>query len=333
MIAIHNGVGGFHPLWRDYCNTNNIPFKTVDCYANDIVSQIRGCNMLFWHFSQSDQRDIIISKSIVAATHHAGLRIFPDFNTAWHFDDKVAQKYLLEALDIDFVPSYVFVRKQEALQWIENTNFPKVFKLKGGAGSANVKLIHTASQAKKIVHKAFTKGFSPYDGWGNFKDAIIKFRSGKQTFQSLLKSFYRVIFPPMFVKAMGREFGYVYFQDFVPNNTSDYRVIVVENKAFAIRRGVRKNDFRASGSGFIEYSKDLFEEGLIRKSFDIASKLRSQCIALDFVIDEKGNYLLVEISYGFAPHGYVKCEGFWDNDLKWFPGQINPYGWMIDLAK
>ena len=34
------------------------------------------------------------------------------------------------------------------------------------------------------------------------------------------------------------------------------RVIVINDKAFAIKRMVRKNDFRASGSGIIEYDKE-----------------------------------------------------------------------------
>ena len=67
--------------------------------------------------------------------------VFPNFNTAWHFDDKVGQKYLLEAIDAPLVPSYVFYSKEMALKWLEQTQFPKVFKLRGGAGSANVKLV------------------------------------------------------------------------------------------------------------------------------------------------------------------------------------------------
>ena len=332
MIAIHNGIGGFHPLWRTYCDENKIDYKEVDCYASDIIQQLHGCDMLFWHFSQSDPRDIILAKSIVCALYHAGIKMFPDFNTSWHFDNKVAQKYLLDALEIEYVPSYVFVRKQNATAWVENVTFPKVFKLKGGAGSANVKLIKTKDEARKVINKAFSTGIMPFDGFGNFVDVLDKFRAGRQSFKALLKAIYRVFVSPEFVKVMGKEYGYVYFQEFIPDNNSDFRVIVIGDKAFAIKRGVRENDFRASGSGFIEYSKNLFDDLLIQKSFDIASKLETQCIALDFLIDKAKNYLLVEFSYGFAPHGYYDCEGYWDRDLNWYPGKINPYGWMIDLA-
>lgn len=310
-----------------------VVFESDDCHSNDIIQQINGCTVLFWHFSQSNPRDILIAKPVLMSLKHAGIKMFPNFETAWHFDDKVAQKYLLEILDIKHVPSYVFVKKQDALNWINTASFPKVFKLRGGAGSANVRLLKSKKQAKSFVIKAFSSGFSLYEGWGSFKDNLKKFLRQSMSFTSLLKSFYRIFIPPDFVKAMGREYGYVYFQDFIPDNQSDYRVIIINDKAFAIKRGVRPGDFRASGSGFIEYDKSLFRDSLIKQSFEIAQKIKSQCIALDFIIDKDNNYLLVEISYGFAPHAYIKCEGYWDDKLNWFPGKINPYGWIIELSQ
>ena len=61
-----------------------------------------------------------------------------------------------------------------------------------------------------------------------------------------------------------REKCYFYVQDFIPNNNFDIRVIVVCDKAFAIKRYVRKNDFRASGSGYIDYSRHSIPENIIK---------------------------------------------------------------------
>ena len=38
--------------------------------------------------------------------------------------------------------------------------------------------------------------------------------------------------------------GYVYFQDFIPDNQFDTRVTVIGNRAFAFIRKVRPGDFR-----------------------------------------------------------------------------------------
>lgn len=72
-------------------------------------------------------------------------------------------------------------------------------------------------------------------------------------------------------------------QDFIPNNDHDIRVIVIGDKAFAIKRMVRKNDFRASGSGNILYDKLQFNVESFRLAFEINNKLHSQCTAMDFI--------------------------------------------------
>ena len=93
---------------------------------------------------------------------------------------------------------------------------------------------------------------------------------------------------------------------------------------------VRKDDFRASGSGNIFYERELFDEATLNVSFEIANKLKTQCVAFDFVYRD-GKPLIVEISYGFAPAGYDLCPGYWNKDLTWHEGKFNPYGWMVDL--
>ena len=332
-IAIHNKSGGFTERWIAYCKKEHIVFKMVNCYASDITEQLADCHALMWHHHQGSPRDLNIAKPILFALEQAGIKVFPDFNTNWHFDDKVGQKYLLEAIGAPLVPSYVFVEKQKALDWIETTKFPRVFKLRGGAGSQNVKLVRTKAEARKMIRKAFGRGFSNYDKWGSIRERYRKWRLGKTSAFDLLKGFVRLAIPPKFTKVLGREAGYIYFQDFIPNNDHDIRVVVIGDKAFAIKRMVRKNDFRASGGGNILYEKNLFDENDIRLAFEIHNKLKSQCTAMDFVYD-RGEPKILEISYGFSPEGYDPCPGYWDKDLNWYEGKFDPYGWMVeDLVK
>src|SRR5690606_21537992 len=121
----------------NYCKENNISYKIVDVYKSDIISQLEDCTGLMWHFHQGNPKDILFAKQLIFSLQQAGKKVFPDFNTAWHFDDKVGQKYLFESLKIPHVPSFVFYDKREALEWASSTNYPLVFKLRGGAGSAN----------------------------------------------------------------------------------------------------------------------------------------------------------------------------------------------------
>jgi glutathione synthase/RimK-type ligase-like ATP-grasp enzyme len=328
-IAIHNSEVGFHPSWTKYCQRHKIPYKVVNCYANDIIELLEDCDALMWHHSQGNPKDLIIAKQILFALEHTGFKVFPDFNTNWHFDDKLGQKYLLERIGAPLVPSYVFFDKKEALNWIHSTSFPKVFKLRGGAGSANVKLVRTKSQARKIVNKAFGSGFSNYDATGSLKERWRKWRLGKTSFFDVFKGLVRFAFPPGFSKVLGKEYGYVYFQDFIPKNDSDTRIIVIGSKAFALKRYVRENDFRASGSGKFGYSKELFDERCVQIAFNLTKKLELQVGAFDFVFDESNNPLIVEVSYGYVKEVYYPCTGYWDEKLNWYEGQFNHEGWMV----
>ncbi|MCX6238336.1 MAG: hypothetical protein NTY07_12410 [Bacteroidia bacterium] len=329
-IAVHHSKGSFSDRWITYCEAQNIPYKIVDCYKSDIIRQLVDCDALMWHFHHASHKDVLFAKQLVYSVKASGKQVFPDFETAWHFDDKVGQKYLLEAIGAPLVPSYVFYTKKEALEWADHTTFPKVFKLRGGAGSANVRLARKKSNALNLINKAFGNGFSQYEGWSNLKERIRIFRNGKTTLFDVLKGFIRLFYTTDFAKMHGKEKGYIYFQDFISNNDSDIRVIVIDEKAFAIKRMVRKNDFRASGSGEILYEKELFDLETIKLSFDIANKLHTQCLAFDFVY-RNGKPLVVEINYGFSVSGYDPCVGYWTEDMKWHNGSFNPQAWMVEL--
>lgn len=328
-IAIHKNIGGFSEHWINHCEEKGIAFVLVDCFSNSIIKELEGCDALMWHPLQMDFKAELFFKQLIYSIQSSGKNVFPNFNTVWHFDDKVGQKYLLEAHGVPFVDTFIFYDKNKAIKWAYSTEFPKVFKLRGGAGSHNVKLVRNRNQAIKLINKAFDKGFSQYDRMGSLLERIRMYKNNNATFINVLKGLYRLVFPTKYSKVKGRERGYIYFQEFVPNNEFDIRVCVIGNKAFAIKRMVRENDFRASGSGNIVYDKNQINESCVRLAFEVNRKLNSQSIAFDFVLVEN-DPLIIEISYGFRPSAYNDCPGYWDEDLNWFDGKFNPYGWMVD---
>lgn len=330
MIAIQGRPGDtFDNRWIEYCQEHNIAYKLVNSYGNDFMEQIRDCDAFMWQFYQGHRKDTLMAKELLYALEQAGIRTFPDFRTAWHFDDKLGQKYLLEAIGAPLAPSWVFYDKNEALAWANETSFPKVFKLRGGGGAQNVKLIKTRKKARAFIRRAFRRGFPQFDSWGSLRERWGRFREGRTNVRDLLEGLVRLFILPPFARQKGPEKGYIYFQEFIPGNDHDIRVVVINDKAFAIKRLVRKNDFRASGSGHILYDRDLFDEGTIELSFAIARKLQSQSVAFDFVY-ENGEPKILEISYGFTPWGYDDCTGYWSEDMTWHEGPFNPYGWMVE---
>jgi glutathione synthase/RimK-type ligase-like ATP-grasp enzyme len=331
-IAIHYRKGSFSDRWITYCENKGVSYKLVNCYDSDIITQLSDCDGLMWHWNQNDYKAILFARQLTLALEKKNIKVFPDVNTAWHFDDKVGQKYLLEAINAPLVPSYVFYSKSDALKWIDVVLFPKVFKLRGGAGSVNVSLANTKNQAKKLVNKAFGKGFSSINKWARLRDRIWHFKSAPNllNFRGIISGIIRLFIPLELEKFSNKEKGYIYFQDFIPNNKFDTRVIVIGNKCFAVRRYCRKDDFRASGSGIKGYEKDLFDEKMIKEAFDISKKLKSQSIAFDFIWQEDC-FKIVEISYCFVVGSfYNDCHGYWDSDLVWYAKEVNPQFFMIE---
>ena len=330
MLAIHDSRSGFHPYWVDYCQEKGISYKIVDCYADNIVEQVKGCRALFWHRSHSDPRDILIARQILFALEHAGLTVFPNFRTAWHYDDKAGQKYLLETLDAPRLPTYVFVERKTALEWASTTDYPKVFKLRHGASSSCVWLVRNERQARRLIRLAFRRGLAVYSPWDNLKERFYKWQQGKGDVINLAKGVGRFFYPPRFSKVLGRQTGYVLFQDFAPDNDSDIRITVIGDKAYGVRRLVRPDDFRASGSGRDVRGPEYVDIEAVAMAFRLAKKLGSSCLSCDFVYKPDGGLVLLEISYGFVWED--DCPGFWDNDLNWHDAEYRPEHWMVDLV-
>ncbi len=330
-IAIRHRPGSFSDKWLEYCEEHRVPMKLVNCFDSDIISQVEDCDGLMWHWAHWDDRMYQFARQLTYSLERAGKKVFPDARTCWHFDDKVGQKYLLEAVHAPLVPSYVFYARQRALAWVEAASWPKVFKLRRGAGSCNVRLVKSKSQAARLVRKAFGRGFSPVSRGGLFKDRLWHLKRDRdlRAVAGMAKGLARLFVPTQLEKRASRDKNYIYFQDFIPDNTFDIRVVVIGDRAFGIKRMVRGDDFRASGSGVIRYEREGIDLACVETSFDISEKLGTQCLAFDYVLAGK-RPLLLEISYGFLQGGYRDCPGYWDRQLSWHGGRFFAEWFMIE---
>ncbi len=331
-LAIHHFENSFSERWINYCEENGIDYKLVNCYSYDIIEQMQECDTLLWNWYDGDYKTKKFAKQLTYSLEMGGKVVFPNSKTCWHYDDKVGQKYLLESIEAPFIPTYVFYDKDSAFEWINTTTFPKVFKLSVGSGANNVQLVHDQNDAKRLIGKAFEKGFSQFDRTTNLKDKYKAWKRDRSLakLSSLLKSVVRLFVPTELEDLSGREVGYIYFQEFIPNNKFDIRVVTTGNRAFALKRFCREDDFRASGSGIIEYKKEQIDERCVKIALEISKKLDVQSMAYDFVFDSNNTPLIVEMSYTYTMKAYDNCEGYWDENLKWHNNSFNPQVWMIE---
>ncbi|MBL8038283.1 MAG: hypothetical protein JNN16_12355 [Nitrospira sp.] len=332
QVAIHHRKKSFSDRWIEYCQMHGIPYKVVNCLGSDIIEQLTSCDCLLWHWSHGDPSEQLVARHVITAAEAMGVKVFPGSSTCWYFDDKLAQKYLLEAIGAPLVPTYVSYDLDETLRWIDQASYPKVFKLRRGAGSSNVKLVRSVAEARTLARRAFSGGFSPIPDYGH--DAMKRYRSARRRGDlfNVLKRFPQVLATIRDKKKMmGHEKGYAYFQDFISGNDFDTRVTVIGNRAFAYTRNVRPGDFRASGSGDVVYDVERINRQCLEIAFDVAHKVGSQSMAFDFVMKEN-QPLILEVSYCYIARLVYACPGHWDIKLNRHEGHVWPQdAILVDL--
>jgi glutathione synthase/RimK-type ligase-like ATP-grasp enzyme len=325
MIGIHDRPASFSDRWIHYCMEKKISFRRLDCLATDVVAQCEGLDGLLWHWPHGDPAHLLVARQAIASLEARGLVVFPNVATCWHYDDKVAQKYLLEAIGAPLIPTWVFTSKVDAMQWIEAAMWPKVFKLRCGAGSSNVRLVRSRSEASALCRQAFGRGFPAVAGYLTDMQTRLRKIKNAHEFWARLAPAPRTLLKVLAVRRqMHREQGYVYFQEFLPDNAFDNRITIIGDRAFGFLRANRPNDFRASGSGSIVYAPEKLDKRCVAIAFRVADRLGTQSLAFDFLFNPQHEPMIGEISYCYMPSAVHACEGQWDHQGAWHAGHIRP---------
>lgn len=324
-IAIHERKGSYSDRWIEFCKKNDIEYVLISCFHDNVIAKLKMVDGLLWHWSPLDATSSIVAKSIISCVEGMGLAVFPNIKTCWHYDDKIAQKYLFESINAPSVPTYVFFNEAEAMTWINQAIFPKVFKLRCGAGSQNVRLVKSRRNAITLCKKAFGQGFNATAGYRDF------FHEGIQKSKTFNKFIEKTTRLPKTLLSLHRrrislplERNYIYFQDYFSNNQFDTRITVIGDRAFGFIRYVRPNDFRASGSGNISYDIKLIDPRCLQVAFETTKKIGAQSLAFDFIFDDNHYPRITEISYCYRADAIYNCPGYWDREFSWRQGHFWP---------
>lgn len=259
---------------------------------------------------------------------------FPDKVTYWHYDDKVREHYLLESYNFPAIPAWIFWDKESAYRWLDNAELPVVFKLKGGASSVNVAMVRDKAYAKRLIGKMFGSGIIS----GNVP-GVTSLRFKDESFLRFFK--HHIVFKFFkWLQLMGKSpleilhRDYVYFQRFLPGNKFDTRVMIIGNRAFCARRYNREDDFRASGSGFDDFTQEDIDQRCIKIAFEISKRIGFQTMSYDFLFDENNRPLVSEMSYTSPDWTVWSSPGYWDENLTYHEGHCWPqYCILSDLLR
>ncbi len=179
---------------------------------------------------------------------------------------------------------------EEGVEILKNTAYPAVLKKYTGFRSRNVKLANNIEEGKKVLSKMLEKNFL-FD----------------------MDSLYFIYRRLKNKEHYPKKFGKVIIQEFIPDLTHDWKILVLGDRCLGGKRYVRKNDFRASGSKLYEMEEDPPENVL---SFALKCKQQLNCPNASLDISEnKGDLQLLEYQtmhfaiLGGDPDYYFEREG------------------------
>ncbi|MCX7048098.1 MAG: hypothetical protein NTX50_21765 [Candidatus Sumerlaeota bacterium] len=337
IIGIHpdeQAKDNYSEKWERFLRARGVETRALDLLAPDALDQARGCDGVMWRWLHTPQDKQSAQRILFVIERCLKIPVFPNVNTSWHFDEKIAQFYLLEALGAPMPKTWLFWDRERAESWARKAAYPVVFKFSSGAGSANVILVNSAAQAMELIQRAFTTGCYPYlmneyrrpRGLELFAHPLEAAMRARDSMRYIWSAEY-----PLPNTAWWKpERGYAYFQEFLPGNTFDTRISVIGNRAFGFRRFNRGSDFRASGSGDLSTDPAAVDQRCIRTAFQISQRGEFQSMAYDFLLKD-GVPVIVEISYGFVDSAVQSCQGHWElqgaadnGEIVWKDGAIWP---------
>jgi glutathione synthase/RimK-type ligase-like ATP-grasp enzyme len=314
----------WHFVWEEYCKSNKLEYSIFDSSSMNLMQKLMSFDVILWHYSNYSAVDMMIARNILNTLELNGKSVFPSIRDAWHFDDKIAETYLMESIKAPIARSFYYYNLDKLIAELDEVSFPVVAKLRKGSGSNGVKLIRDKSELRNYAEKMFSVGFDITPSLA-FK-TLSNLRSVRNfgMFVNRFKRINEFLRTRSAAKMFNKEIGYCYFQEFIPNDGFDLKIVIVGDKLSFVGRYIREGDFRASGGGAVFYDRSKITENIIESAFSISEKLGFNCMGFDFIIDSGTNIgKVVEISYGFNHMAIIEANGYFDRDGVWYDEPLN----------
>lgn len=332
LLNSNNKLCSYSEIYRQIVIVNDLPFVIIDPNSATLIEDLRSCSHLVFRHTQGDTDPRIYDVIFNIATRVYNIKCLPDYNTFWPYEDKTKEYYLLKSNGFPIIDSRVFWNEIPGAEYLENAQYPLVAKLPKGAGSSNVVIINSRSEGLKILKQVFRHGVTTggLDSRTNLTSVQKKGMVGYS--KRMLRLFLirlGIMKDYMDYPEWQIQRDAILFQRFLAGNTFDTRITIIGKRALAFRRFVRDNDFRASGSGKLNFETDMIDRRCIEIAFAVTKGLGFTTMAFDFIFDQDKNPWINEISYCFVDRFVGRCPGYWDENLVWHEGSNWPQYYQL----
>lgn len=253
----------------------------------------------FFIYSSSEDPRLIYKgymEDILYVLSRKGAILIPE----WRYMRAHHNKALMEMLrDVELnnidtgIHSKIYGCNEEFIYNVNNINFPCVFKTAEGAGSNGVALLKNKEEALSFLEEENINHKS------TIKEKILKSmgRLGKSVHSNHRNKFI--------------------IQNFIPNLSGDFKILIFGEKYYALSRKNRENDFRASGGGKLNY-EPVLPDGILDFAKSIYDTLNVPVVSLDVAYNGIHFYLIEFqcIHFGtatleYSTHYYKLIDNQW----------------------
>jgi hypothetical protein len=215
-------------------------------------------------------------------------KIIPNRRLVKAHENKGFQGVLAKALGLPYEEQLYFIEPQ-------SLNETKVIKLVNGAGSGGVKLCNNNKELNAFLFKALALKLGV--------KRLAYFLRAK--FNSVRKINYHKEALSYYTPKE----KYI-TQDFVPDLTCDFKVLVFMDKLFVLKRNTKKGDFRASGSGLFDFIDAPNE--MLEFAFQFRKELDTPYVSMD-IIEKNNGYSCIEYQcVHFGPYTQMNSDFYYE---------------------
>ena len=262
------------------------------------IDKIKNKQIVYTSHQQLDYKKYI--EDIILCLKEDNL-IIPGYSSLIGHENKGYQELQRRKLDLDDLESYI-ISDINDLNKLDIT-YPIVIKRPNSCSSRGVFLAHSRNELDNIIEKHFLK--KDFNYYKLLLKRLIKKILNKNTFN--------------WTDGKIKDYRYTRFilEQFIPNLDGDYKILVYGNKYYGLKRGVKKGDFKASGSGIHDYHQEIPHEVLTfaKSCFE---KLDIPFAGFDIAIDQNKKCYLIEYqSLHIGPVTLIHSEKYYTYDKKW----------------
>ena len=245
------------------CRELGISYVLIDIYRPDWIRDVASLDcdaFLVWPSCVDNINKQLFDERLKVISKDMGKFIFPSYDALWLYESKRRTADWLMVNNIAHPQTWVFFNKKKAIDFLETTSFPIVFKTDLGATASGVEIVENKRQALRLINLCFGKGYLR-------KRSI----SGD------------------------RDYGYIFFQEYIPD-LKEWRIVRVGSSFFGHQK-VKKGKFH-SGSKLVSWDVPNFK--LLDFSREVTEKGKFFSMNLDIFETKDGCYLVNELQAMFG---------------------------------